>query len=531
MKIAGFRLVLAPFLIALIGATSSTFADEHPFTEQELRGKRIYVDGETESGRPVTAVVAKGGTPIPASILPCVGCHGNDGKGRPEGGVVPTDINWKYLIAAYGHEHSYGRKHPSFDAVSVARAVILGTDPAGNDLDVAMPRYEISEQDMSDLIAYLKRLEDDFDPGISNDLIRVGTLLPISGSQAGLGEAMRKVIEAQFAEINAAGGIHGRKLELVVADYGEQSQKSVWQARDLMQREKVFAMVSGYAFGVEEELAALAEELEIPVVGPRTQTPREGNGLERHSFYLTSGMEQQAVVLIRNSQGGSGKAAGRTAVIHPALSAYAPVMERVQAELQKLHADKPLMLGYQPPYVDVVDLVRTLSKRDIRNVLFLGTARDLQRLAEEATASAYEPVLMLPGVFAGAEMLEAGAAFGGEIRVAYPSIPADHTPQGVTEFEALHREHGFGFEYSTAQISAFVATKVFAEALKRSGRALSREKILAALEGLADYRSGLMPPISYNRSRRIGAFGAYVITLDLQKQGFGETSNWISLQL
>lgn len=128
-------------------------------------------------------------------------------------------------------------------------------------------------------------------------------------------------------------------------------------------------------------------------------------------------------------------------------------------------------------------------------------------------------------------MLEAGAAFGGEIRVAYPSTPADHTPQGVTEFESLHREHDFGFEFSAAQISAFVATKVFTEALKRSGRALSREKILEALEGLADYRSGLMPPISYNRSRRIGAFGAYVITLDLQNRRFGETSNWISLQL
>ena len=67
-------------------------------SEQALRGKRIYVGGESESGTPINALVARGGTSISASILPCVGCHGDYGKGRPEGGVVPPDITWNNRV-------------------------------------------------------------------------------------------------------------------------------------------------------------------------------------------------------------------------------------------------------------------------------------------------------------------------------------------------------------------------------------------------------------------------------------------------
>ena len=93
---------------------------------QEKRGKQIYVHGESTSGAPITARVARGATPIQASLLPCAGCHGEDGKGRPEGGVSPSDIRWKILAAAYGHDHDYGRSHPAFDETSLPQAVTTG---------------------------------------------------------------------------------------------------------------------------------------------------------------------------------------------------------------------------------------------------------------------------------------------------------------------------------------------------------------------------------------------------------------------
>ena len=123
-------------------------------------------------------------------------------------------------------------------------AFLEGTDPAGNDLDVAMPRYQMNEEDASDLVAYLKRIETDFDPGLSADTIRIGTLLPLEGELQGMGQAMKSVLDGYFDDINSAGGIHGRQLELVTAQYGTNAMHSQWQARDLLQRQSVFATVS-----------------------------------------------------------------------------------------------------------------------------------------------------------------------------------------------------------------------------------------------------------------------------------------------
>ena len=61
---------------------------------EEARGKQIFLHGQSEAGRMITARVGRSSTPMPGKTFPCAGCHGSDGRGRPEGGVVPADITW-----------------------------------------------------------------------------------------------------------------------------------------------------------------------------------------------------------------------------------------------------------------------------------------------------------------------------------------------------------------------------------------------------------------------------------------------------
>jgi len=295
-------------------------------------------------------------------------------------------------------------------------------------------------------------------------------------------------------------------------------------------------MVGGFSAGLTDQLSELADELEVPMVGPYTQAPREGNGLERHSFYLASGIGQQVAVLVRHRISQDDK----VAIVRPASAAFNDVVAKTRAELGNRTDAEVIELSYSPPYLDVVDVAQTMQSRDVDAVVFLGPAKELKRLANECLAQSYGPDLMFPGVFAGQNLFEVDGGFAGDVLIGYSSIPADHTPDGVaafrflggaSDFETLHAKHGFGYEYSTAQISTFVAAQVFAEGLKRAGRSLSREKLLLALEGLADFQPGLLPPISYNRSRRIGAFGGYIMTLDLETKQLKQASNWISLQL
>jgi len=82
----------------------------------------------------------------------------------------------------------------------------------------AMPCYRISPQDMTDLIAYLKRIETDVSPGITETSITIGAVIPTQGPLAEVGAAMSAMLTAYSEELNRQGGIHQRKITWQFAD-------------------------------------------------------------------------------------------------------------------------------------------------------------------------------------------------------------------------------------------------------------------------------------------------------------------------
>ena len=181
---------------------------------EEKRGKAFYLRGESSSGQEITALI--GEIDVPASTVTCAGCHGARGEGKTEGGVTAGNLTWSHLTKPYGHTHEGGRKHPAFFEGSLIRALTAGFDPAGNKMSVAMPTYRMPQQDMVNLIAYLKRIELDTDPGVTETSIVLGTLLPEKAAFSGLAQAMEDVLQAYFADVNSRGGIYNRKIELRV---------------------------------------------------------------------------------------------------------------------------------------------------------------------------------------------------------------------------------------------------------------------------------------------------------------------------
>jgi mono/diheme cytochrome c family protein len=171
-------------------------------TPAELRGRQIYRQGESESGRGVTARIGDG--EFGATLFACATCHGADGRGVTEGSVEPADVRWSALANILVPPDGRGRRRQRYDEASFARAVRHGVDAGGNRLSPVMPRYQMADADLADLLAYLKRLDNEPQPGVSHMTLSVGTLDPRA----------RTILEAFFADVNAAGGVHGRALQL-----------------------------------------------------------------------------------------------------------------------------------------------------------------------------------------------------------------------------------------------------------------------------------------------------------------------------
>lgn len=134
--------------------------------------------------------------------------------------VFAPGLDWQRLALGQGPREANGRRYPAYTDSSLARAIQQGIDPAGNRLDPAMPRFELTLADQRNLTAYLKRLAEERDPGVEEGVLRLGTLLPASGPLAEAGQVVRAVLEDGVGQLNQQGGIHGRRLELVVLDPG-----------------------------------------------------------------------------------------------------------------------------------------------------------------------------------------------------------------------------------------------------------------------------------------------------------------------
>jgi ABC-type branched-subunit amino acid transport system substrate-binding protein len=490
----------------------------------EARGKHIYIEGESISRRVITAQIQRTEAPAPAAIVPCISCHGADGRGS-DNALASSNVSWNAMTSPDKHQHGQ-RVHAPYDEETLARAITAGIDPDGNSLEAVMPRYNLSDEDMADLIAYLKVIDSQADPGISATSIRLGTVLPMDGQHAGLGRAMRDMLEACFNAVNASGGVHGRKLELVVGSWGGNDDPPIWEARDLLAAESPFALLGPYIPNYDAELQALAIEQRIPVIGPYTVLPPGGDN--RYSFYLQAGLAQQAATLVEAivAEADAGKA--KLGVVYPRVQSFDSLAEAVSRRASALNLDPVVSSDYLLNQFDGSATVATLRDAQVDAVVFLGSAAELVELGNAAERAGWRPYLLAPGLLAERRIFELPQSFSGRVLLAYASLPTDYNAAGAAEFEQLHEDYGFDYRHSIGQIAAYTAAKVLIEGLERAGRGLDRERLVDTLESLNDFHAGLTPPISFGPSRRIGTLGAHIVRVDLIASRFDESTQWIA---
>ena len=144
------------------------------------------------------------------------------------------------------------------------------------------------------------------------------------------------------------------------------------------------------------------------------------------------------------------------------------------------------------------------------------------------TAFGSRAAFLLAGSLVGRDVFNAAGDSRNKILIAYPTLPSDQTPNGLEQFRALVRAHSLSTRHLPFQISAYSAARVLVEGLRRSGRELSREKLLTELEGFYEFETGLTPAVTFGPNRRVGALGAYVVAVDVERQRFIPVGAWIT---
>jgi hypothetical protein len=441
------------------------------------RGRMIYLSGESPSGRPITARIGDG-PPLAATTLACAQCHGGDGRGRPEGGVTPSDITWVNLTRPYGVAHAEGRRHPAYTAALFGRAVTMGWDPAGQTLSAAMPRYQMSPEDLNDLIGYIQQIGSAAVRGVSESAIRIGVALPGATPEGGSSAAIVKALSTYADSINRSGGVFRRRIELVTLgpDRGDDHE--------------IFAALGGFTPDGDDWSHRLESD-GVPLIRVYPP-PAEGRTMERpNSFALISGHAGQVRALARFvAEGRTGKDT-RTAIIHgdgPCASALAHDVAATLRAAGMKH--ETLKLGASGEAAALLERLKA-GRADV--VLLAGPVDlDLIETLVGTVAARSPPLTVLcPATLGGRWIGAPPRDLAGRLIVAAP-VPSWLGADGAAASAVAH---------------------LLVEGLKGAGRDLDQEAIVKALERSTTDDPSQLLRVTFGPGRRVGVRGARILRL------------------
>ena len=332
--------------------------------------------------------------------------------------------------------------------------------------------------------------------------IKLGQSLPLSGPLTELGSEYRDGATAYFKWMNSKGGVNGRKIELLTLDGAYVVDKTVANAKKLLDEDNVFAFFGMFGSANYAALMPIINERSVPSVAPYTGSDGLRAQASPTTFWLRAsyGDETEKIVDQLTTLG-----INRIAVFYQDDAFGKAGLAGVEAALGKRKL-KVLATGvYDKTKNDVADAVKTIGTADPQAVVMISTYKPTAAFVKQMRLSGKLPqffALSVVGLKALSAELGAEAA-GVAISQVVP-FPDNSTAPVVREMRQLPAAMmpSAGLTYTT--LEGFIAAKVMVEALRRAGPQLSREKLISALESMRDFDVGGFP-VNYAGGSHLGS--------------------------
>ena len=133
---------------------------------------------------------------------------------------------------------------------------------------------------------------------VEAERILFGQSAAFSGPARALGEAMRIGIEAAFLEANEAGGVYGRKLDLISLDDGYEPEAAIENIRALINEHQVFALIGSVGTPTARSSVPVAAAAGVPYIAPFTGAPFLRDGQWQNVINLRASYYQETEAMM-----------------------------------------------------------------------------------------------------------------------------------------------------------------------------------------------------------------------------------------
>jgi branched-chain amino acid transport system substrate-binding protein len=329
--------------------------------------------------------------------------------------------------------------------------------------------------------------------GVNDTSITIGMSSPLSGPNGAYGQDMKEVITAYFDQINKNGGINGRKLDLVALDDGYETERTVANTKKLIDETRVFALLQYYGSSpTTQAMNDVFGPAKVPLVGTISgagtirQSVKE-NPNNRYMFNIRASYadETDAIVSQLVSLG-----LKNIAVFYQNDGFGKSGLEGVTLALKKHNLEPSAVGTVERNSLDVDAAVKAIAKVTPQAVVMVTLFKPTSAFVKNMRKIGQNPQFMTLSPV-GAEQLakELGNdARGVGISQVMP-YPFNDTTPVVREYQRLMQARK-NTHYSYYGIEAYVTAKVMVDAIRKTGKELTREKLVQTLEGMASHDVG-----------------------------------------
>lgn len=319
------------------------------------------------------------------------------------------------------------------------------------------------------------------EPGVFGDRIVFGESAAFEGPAAALGVGMREGILAAFNETNAAGGVHGRKLELISYDDGYEPDKAVANTNRLITDDKVFALIGEVGTPTSQAVQPIATKAGVPFIGPFTgagflRDPTLGNVINVRASYdqetetwiehLTNDLGVSRIAILYQNDG-FGKAG---------LSGVTKAMDK---RGMKLAAEGT----YERNTVAVEDAVQAIGKASPEAVVMVGAYRPCAEFIKQMRAAGLNPVFVnISFVGSNALAKELGKDGDGVVVTQVVPFPQDAGIPVVAQYQKALEADSPDAEFGFVSLEGYMVGRLVVQALEKLGHSVTREGLLATIK-------------------------------------------------
>ncbi len=345
--------------------------------------------------------------------------------------------------------------------------------------------------------------------GVTDHEIRLGIVIPYTGSAKENGQNYKQGIDVAFAKVNEAGGVNGRILKLIPADDGFEPSRTLGAMKQLWDKEQVFGYFGNLGTPTAEVSVPFALEHRALFFAPFTGgTAVRHDPPDRYVFnYRPSFMEEadaavRYLLKIRKLKPNQIAAFGENdAFGEQGFAGIAKAYRAIGVSDASI-----LRLTYNRNTLDVDDAVNQLrqQKVPIRAVVMTATTRPAAKFIEK-THDLFPGMIYTNMSVAGAtalseELMLLGPRFADNIIVTQAVPAVSGYSSEVLEFKTALAKYFPGVNPDYISLEGFIAANILIDAFKRCGPQIETEKLVDVLENTRNLDLGLGAPISFGRS-------------------------------